>query len=364
MKTINDFLTVKFYVLNKRPPKNGERIKVTNTLLVDGNALFKFGFFGAKSEYNHNGKHIGGIYQFLTILRKLLNENLFHKVYVFWDGRFSGKLRYNIYSAYKSGRGKDYIHGNQPDLEEMEQKLKIWNYLEELCIRQLQHECVESDDFIGYYCLVADKHEKITICTTDRDMCQLISENVKIYFCDLKRYVDINTYSSEFSHHFENAALIKIITGDNSDSIKGVKGVKQDTLLTLFPEIKERKVTLEEIIEKAEELQQIRIESKKKPLKALDNIINGTTDGVQGNRLYEINSALVDLKNPLMTEDAIQELRNLIDSEIEMSDRGVKNVMVEMKKDGIDRTIGSYRYTDYLVPFKELIQREIKQSIK
>jgi 5'-3' exonuclease len=101
--------------LNKRPPKNGEiRQKLQNTLLVDGNALFKSGYFGAKGEYNYKGQHIGGIYQFITMLRKLLSENMYHRVYVFWDGNFSGKLRYEIYSPYKSSRGKDYVNGTQP----------------------------------------------------------------------------------------------------------------------------------------------------------------------------------------------------------------------------------------------------------
>jgi hypothetical protein len=32
--------------VNKRPPRNGEKIaKQQNTLLVDGNALFKVGYF-------------------------------------------------------------------------------------------------------------------------------------------------------------------------------------------------------------------------------------------------------------------------------------------------------------------------------
>ena len=39
--------------MNKRPPRNGEIVeKIQNTLLVDGNALFKTGFFGAKNQYN------------------------------------------------------------------------------------------------------------------------------------------------------------------------------------------------------------------------------------------------------------------------------------------------------------------------
>jgi 5'-3' exonuclease len=351
--------------LNKRPPKEGERIQIINTLLVDGNALFKTGFFGAKSEYNHHGQHIGGLYQFLTVLRKLLTENMYHKVYVFWDGLFSGKLRYQIYEPYKSGRGKDYINGTKTvDESEALQKKMVWNYLENLYIRQIQHNFVESDDFIGYYCLNGLENEKITICTNDRDMCQLISDNVRIYFCDLKNYVDKSNYSSYFCHHPENSSLIKIIIGDNSDTIKGVKGVKETTLLSLFPEIKEKKVTLNEIIEQAKVLQQKRIDSKQKPLKVLDNIINGVTDGVQGDRLYEINTALVDLKQPMITEDAIQELNDLKEGYFDTEDRGIKNVLAQMKKDGLEKTIGSNRYPDYLIPFKQLIERELKQTIK
>lgn len=350
--------------MNKRPPKEGERIHFKNTLLVDGNALFKTGFFGAKSEYNHRGEHIGGTYQFLTVLRKLLTENLYHRVYVFWDGLFSGKLRYNIYEQYKSGRGKDYINGTRTvDESEASQKNAIRNYLEDLYIRQIQHNFVESDDFIAYYCLNKGEHERITICTNDRDMCQLIAENVKIYFCDLKNYVDLSNYSLNFPHHQENAALIKIITGDNSDTIKGIKGVKETTLLSLFPEIKERKVTLEEIIQKSKDLQAARIKSKQKPLKALDNLINCVTDGIQGDRLYEINTLLVDLKHPMITEDAIEELNDLKEGELDTTNRSIKNVMQRMKMDGLEKTMGSVRYADYLVPFKLLIERELKQNI-
>lgn len=352
--------------MNRRPPRNGEiRIKPTNTLLVDGNALFKVGFFGAKNEYNHRGQHIGGVYQFLTVLRKLLTENLYHRVYVFWDGKYSGKLRYNIYSPYKSARGKDYEHGTQPiDESEILQKKMIWNYLEELCIRQVQHEFVESDDFIGFYCLNKDEYDNVTICTNDRDMCQLISDTVRVYFCDLKVYVDPFNYSSYFSHHIDNAALVKIMIGDNSDSIKGIKGVKEPTLISFFPEIVERKVTIPELIEKAKVLQEKRLEEKLPRLKVLDNIANGVTDGVQGDKLYEINTVLVDLKNPLITEEAIQQLNDLIEGEFDISERGVKNVFRQMKIDGLERTIGSHRYADYLVPFKQLIERELKTNIK
>lgn len=351
--------------MNKRPPKNGEvRQKIQNTLLVDGNALFKAGYFGAKGEYNYKGQHIGGIYQFLTIIRKLLTENMYHKVYVFWDGNFSGKLRYEIYNPYKSSRGKDYVNGTQPiDEEEIRERRVVMQYLEELFIRQLKHEVVESDDFIAYYCLNKKPNEKITICTNDSDMAQLISEDVRIYFLHFKNYVDSFNFSSYFCYHIENAALVKSMIGDTSDTIKGIKSLGEDTLVKHFPELKERKVSLTQIIERAKEIQKERAEQKKKPLVVLDNIINKVTDSVLGDKIYEINYKLVDLKNPFMTKDGARELEQLIELDLDPEGRSVKNVLSYMEKDGLRKLIGETRYENYLIPFKELISRETKNNI-
>ena len=346
--------------MNKRPPRNGDTVqKIQNTLLVDGNALFKRAFAGAKDEYNSKGEHIGGVYQFLTLLRKLLTEDLYHRVYVFWDGNFSGKLRYDIYEPYKSGRGKDYKNGTHPiDEEELKQRKLIWEYLNELYVRQLKHEVIEGDDFIAYYCLTKKQNEKVTICTNDRDMAQLISEDVRIYFLDLKNYVDNSNFISYFCYKLENAALIKTMIGDNSDTIKGIKGLGVKTLLTLFPELTERELNINEIISIAKEKQEERLKNKQKPLAVLDNIINSVTEGVQGKRIYEINDMLVNLKRPMLTEDGIRELEQLIDGTLDSSGRDIKKVLIYMERDGLDKSIGEVRYPEYLIPFKKLIDRE------
>ena len=346
--------------MNKRPPRNGEKVlKIQNTLLVDGNALFKTGFFGAKNQYNQHGNHVGGIYQFLTTLRMVLDDDLYHRVYVFWDGNFSGKLRYEIYEPYKSGRGKDYKNGTQPiDESELLQRELIWEYLNEMYVRQLKDEIIEGDDFIAYYCLTKKENEKITIVSNDRDMAQLIQDNVRVYFLDLKKYVDNVNFSSYFCYHYENAALVKTMTGDSSDTIKGIKGLGETTLVSLFPELAQRKVSLTEILENAKKQQEQRLIEKKKPLKVLDNIVNAVTDGVQGERVYEINEQLVNLRKPMMTEQGVKNLEELIDGTLDSSGRDLKNVLIYMKRDGLDKSIGEQRYPEYLMPFKNLIARE------
>jgi 5'-3' exonuclease len=350
--------------MNKRPPKNGEiREEIQNTLLVDGNALFKRGFSGAKNLYNKDGVHIGGVYQFLTTLRMLLEQEMYHRVYVFWDGNFSGKLRYEIYEPYKSARGKDYINGTQPiDESELKQRRIVWDYLNELCIRQLKDEVIEGDDFIAYYCLTKKKNEKITICTNDSDMAQLINEDVRIFFLNFKNYVGKTNYSSYFSHYLENSMLIKSMIGDTADSIKGIKGLGEPTLLTHFPELKKRKVTLNEIIEQASKQQEERITQKQKPLKVLQNIIDAVTDGVQGKKIYQINEQLVNLSKPLMTTDGIRALELLKNGSLLPENREFTKVFEMMKSHGIDKEIGEYRYPEYLLPFKKLIDREIKNN--
>lgn len=346
--------------MNRRPPKNGEnKVKNTNTLLIDGNALFKFSYLGAKNEYNSNGEHIGGLYSFLVIMRKLLNEDLYHKVFVFWDGKLSGKLRYEIYKPYKSSRGKDYENGTHPiDLAELEQRKKIWDYLNALNIRQTTDEIVESDDFIGYYCLNKKENETITIASTDRDFLQLISNDIKIYFLDLRQYIDINNYSSYFCYIQENAMLLKVILGDNSDTIKGIKGLREKTLLKLIPELTEKKLTIDEVIELANISQNQRLSENKKPLKALNNIINKVTDGVQKENIYEINERLVNLKKPMITEKAVGELNELINGNFDYTEFSLKTIMSLMKRDGIDKAMGPSRYDDFLIPFKKLINRD------
>lgn len=352
----------------KRPPKKGQVKKEnrTRTLLIDGNALFKVGYHGAINEVNWRGEKIGAIYQFITVLRRLLMDELYHKVYVFWDGPMSGKLRYEIYPDYKKSRGKCYLTGTRTKEEDpyfiVQQEILKKNYLEELFIRQIEDEVVEGDDLIAYYTLAQKYREDITIVTNDGDILQLLDENVRVYLCSShkKVYVTINNFNDYFDYHYTNVKLVKMIEGDTADDIKGVKGVKIKTLLTHFPELKERTVSLKEIIEKAKILQQERLNNKKKPLQAFQNLIEGRTDGIQGSELYKINEAIIDLKNPLLTNSCKRDMDNYIQSVFDPTNRNMKNVYQFIKRDGLSRLIGTNNLAEYFLPFKKLADREKK----
>jgi len=334
-----------------------KRKKYTNTLLVDGDSLLKTAYYGAKDLY-YKDTHIGGIFQFLTMLRKCLNEYRYDKVFIFWDGKFSGRLRYDLYKDYKANRDKDFYTTLDPsDPELFLQKERVKQYAEELFIRQFQDDIIEADDAIGHYCNNIKDNEKVVILSNDRDMCQLINDKVGIYLINLKRIITKDTYMDVFNHHHTNLKLIKVIAGDGSDNIKGIKGVKEKTLLKYFPELSTRSLTLDDIMSKIEVLQN----ERKSRLKTLDNIINKISVGIQGENIFEINEKIINLKSPLLTESSIEELDTLFDTSIDPEDRNTKNVIKMMLEDGLVMAIpgGREGYINFLRPFLRIIKKEI-----
>ena len=151
-------------------------------------------------------------------------------------------------------------------------------------------------------------------------------------------------------------SLVKIIEGCKSDYIKGVDGVTENTLLKYFPQIKEREVTLDEIIESSKKIQ----EERKTPLVVLSNIIEGKTRGTHKGPLYEINKKIIDLNEPLLTEEATDSVNNLINLPIDPQGRDTKNVLKMMIEDGVMYALpgGENGYLNFMEPFIRLAKKE------
>ena len=327
----------------------GRRVKRKTTLVVDGNVLLKRSHSGAKHLF-YKGEHIGGLYQFYTTLRKLVLEFKVDKIVVMWDGERGGTLRLTHYPEYK---------GNRPEYfdESFErQKIKVQVYAEDLFIRQYVHPDCESDDLMAYYCLNKKRNEDVIIYTNDRDLCQMITDEVSIYLADKKQLVGIGNYKWHFKHHYTNAGTIKIIEGCKSDFIKGISLVTEDTLLGFFPELKESTVTIEEIKSKSKQI----LEERGKPLKSLQNIIDGVSKGSHRGDFYEVNDKIINLKKPLLTGEAKEGVLSLIELPIDPEGRDYKNVLKMMLEDGIMNNIpgGHDGYVYWMEPFMKLIKKE------
>lgn len=329
------------------------------TLLVDGNNLFKIGFHGAKDVFN-NGDHVGGVYHFVNILRKFLEEHNHDKVVVFWDGESNSSIRKSIYPQYKENRRESM---NEYKYESyLYQRSRVKQYLEEIFVRQIEVEDNEADDLIAYYCKIS-KDEQIIIFSADKDLTQLISENVTIYSPITKQYFKngdmISINKVDIPHY--NVLVTKVFTGDKSDNIDGIQGLGEKTLVKLFPQLQEKPCTIEEILDYARNIPQ------DKPSKTLTNLLTGKTKStIFGEEFYTTNKKIVDLTNPLITENGKELVEQILTDTIDPTDRGYKNLMRMMMEDGLFKYLpkDNDAWVNFLKPFMKLTRKEKRNTNK
>lgn len=331
------------------------------TLLIDGDNLFKIGFHGVRELYV-DGNHIGGVFHFLNTLRRQLDENEYDKIIVFWDGKGNSNVRREIYPAYKLNRRNDM---NEQKLESYYwQKSRVKEYLEESFIRQVEVDGNESDDLIAYYCQICGD-EEVTIFSSDKDLLQLISDNVKIYSPIKKFYYKKGDFVrfGEYEIPHENVLVTKVLMGDKSDNIDGIKSLGEKTFVKLFPEVLDKVLSVDDILTKSREL--IANENKNKVLK---NIIDGNTKrGELGEEFYTVNKTLVDLKNPLISEEAKITVELYFSESLDPEGRGSRNIISMMTQDGFFKYLpkNDDAFVEFLKPFMKLSRKEkrkFKQS--
>jgi 5'-3' exonuclease len=328
---------------------------MTKTLLVDGNNLLKIGFHGVRDFFN-KGEHVGGTWHFLNTLRRFLEENNYNKVVVFWDSETGSSQRRIIYPKYKLNRKQK----DEEDFKEqsfLNQKQRVKQYLEEMFVRQLEVEQSEADDLIAYYCQISEDEDK-TIFSSDRDLTQLISEKVTIYSPQQKRYYKngdgIKIYESEIPHY--NVKTYKILTGDSSDNIDGIFYLGEKTFLKLFPEILDTELKYTDILTKAEKLL-----LEQKGNVALQNLLSGKTkEGIFGEEFFTINEKLVDLANPLISQEGKELVMAYYSDSLDPDGRGHRNLIRMMMDDGFFKFLpkGDEAWVNFLKPFLKLSRKE------
>jgi len=333
---------------------------MTKTFLVDGNNLIKIGVHGVK-DFFHSGKHIGGVWHFINTLRRFIDTENFDKVVVFWDGEENSLSRKILYPQYKANRKTPFDLTKEDSITEQKERVK--QYLEELFIRQVLVDKNEADDLIAYYCQISPDEDK-TIYSGDRDLTQLISENVRIYLPDLKQYFklgdNIKFKDIEIPHY--NVKTYKIIAGDKSDNIDGIYYLGDKTLVKLFPELLDREVKFTDILEKAEILHK-----EDKDNKVLQNLLTGKTkSGIYGDEFFVINEKIVDLSNPLITEDGKNVVNEYYSETLDPDGRGHRNVIKMMMEDGFFKFLpkGDNAWVNFLTPFLRLTRKEKRKFNK
>ena len=204
-------------------------------ILVDGNNLMFRSYYATAYTgnfmKNSKGDPTNALYGFVSMINKIIEEeNPEYMVVAFDIGK---NFRHEKYEQYKAGRIE-----TPEELKVQMPRAKV--LLDAMGIKHIEVENYEADDIIGTISKMAydDKEFDALIVSSDKDLLQLINEEVEVKLLKTKGYIRYNPDSFEADYGIKPIRMIdlKALMGDPSDNVPGVKGIGEKTALKLLQE--------------------------------------------------------------------------------------------------------------------------------
>lgn len=200
-------------------------------LLVDTNALTHRSYNGLPKLTTPEGIPTGASFGFLRALFAQLKTGLYTHVVCVYDAGGSNP-RKSVSMEYKGNR--------QRLCDELKTQItSILELLPELGIPTMGMPGYEADDIISTLCLNRSFEAEYTIFTCDRDLLNCLSQNVSVLLFNTSakkiKKVTVDSFIEENGEtHYANFLLVKALSGDSSDNIKGVPGVGVKTAINVI----------------------------------------------------------------------------------------------------------------------------------
>ena len=218
-------------------------------ILVDGNNLLFRSYYATAYTgnfmRNSEGFPTNGLFGFVNMINKIISEEKPTYIAVAFD---VGKtFRHEKYSEYKGGRDE-----TPDDLKKQFPVAK--KILEAMGIKYLECPGYEADDIIGTLAKMVDIDDDFiaTIISSDKDLLQLISNDVEVKLLKQKDFIRMNHDTFVETYGIEPIRMVDLkgLMGDSSDNIPGVKGIGEKTALKLL----QKYVSVEGVYEHIDEI--------------------------------------------------------------------------------------------------------------
>ncbi len=224
--------------------------KDSHVVLVDGSAYIFRAFHALPPLTNKNdGTPVGAVAGFCNMLFKLLqNQNDKDRpthFAVIFDAS-GDTFRNGIYDLYKANRG-----------EPPEDLVPQFPLTREATIAfgspSIEMTGFEADDLIATYARIADEAgARCTIISSDKDLMQLVTENVIMRDPMKNKDIGIKEVEEKFGVKPDRVIDVQALAGDSVDNIPGVPGIGVKTAVLLLNEYG----PLEELLERSHEIPQ------------------------------------------------------------------------------------------------------------
>lgn len=285
-------------------------------LIIDGLNQF-IRVFGAVPALNDDGEHCGGVTGFLLSTAATIRTLKPTRVVIVFDGKGGSNRRKQMYKGYKEGRtGLTKINrlAGYEDLEDQQVSMRnqfsrLIEYLQVLPISLTYIDYVEADDIIAYLANHYFKKE-VTIISSDKDFLQLVNPRIKVWAPTKKKMYDEALVREEYGVIPQNLVYYRVLTGDKSDNIDGVRGVGAKTIHNKMGFLNEEEISLDTFIQKCS-------------TECDDKLSQKLNENV---KTMELNYQLMQLKNPDISSSIKSNVREIMDSHRPQLD------LVEFKK--------------------------------
>lgn len=196
-------------------------------VIIDGSSFIFRAFYACPPMQSPDGRPIGAVHGFCTMLISQLNKHKFDTICVAMDsGRHTFRLE--MYPQYKANR------------ESVPEDLKAqFPLMHEACkafgISTISQKGFEADDIIATYSHeLPNKGYKVRIVGVDKDLLQLMNENVEIYNPIKSKVLTIQDVKEKFGVHPSQMIDFQALVGDKSDNVPGVAGIGPVTAAKLL----------------------------------------------------------------------------------------------------------------------------------
>lgn len=208
-----------------------------NLLIIDGNSIVNRAFYGIKLLTNKFGLFTNGIYGFLKIMFKHIEDVKPDYICVAFDLK-APTFRHKMYKEYKAQRKgmPEELRVQMPVLKEVLQAMNI---------AIIEKEGYEADDIIGTISRICDEEKiKCHILTGDKDDLQLASDNTDVLLTVTRMgnttttIYDDKKVEEAFGVTPKEFIDVKGLMGDTSDNVPGVKGIGEKTAFSYIQKFK------------------------------------------------------------------------------------------------------------------------------
>lgn len=217
------------------------------TYLIDASIyIFRAWYIWPKGHIDKNGQSIHAVLGFMDFVYQFLMQHKvkgMHIAFAF-DESQTQSVRREIYPDYKKNR-----HPIDPNLRYQFQLCRRFVHL--LGIVEASNPCYEADDLIATWTRQqVELNQRVIILSADKDLAQLVSENVTWWEYVRDQQFDVKAVIKKFGVQPAQIAAQLALAGDKADNIRGVPEIGMATaakLLRKFDTIEQLLTSIDEI---------------------------------------------------------------------------------------------------------------------